>query len=142
MTWKKKRKIQGKYEHYSLSKKLKNDGKISEQFEIMLNSLTMEELIGLKLELAIKAAGGYLFGIPIYKSLKDVAKAALLMYAASATRSDREAAALLGIDRMEYSVSIKKYRIINYFEGERNGNSNNNPDNHHTNSGNNSDRNT
>lgn len=125
MTWKKKRKIQGKYEHYSLSKKLKSDGKISEQFEIMLNSLTIEELIGLKLELAIKAAGSPIFGLPIFKSLKDVAKAALLMYAASATRSDREAAALLGIDRMEYKQSIKKYNIINYFEGERNANSNN-----------------
>lgn len=123
MTWKKKRKIQGKYEHYSLSKKLKRDGKISEQFEIMLSSLTMEEILGLKLELAIKAAGAPLFGLPIYKSLKDVAKAALLMYAASATRTDREAAALLGIDRMEYSQSVKKYKIINYFEGERNGKS-------------------
>jgi hypothetical protein len=123
VTWKKKRKIQGKYENYSLSKKLKKDGKISEQFEIMLNSLTIEELIGLKLELAIKAAGGPLFGLPIYKSLKDVAKAALLMYAASATRTDREAAALLGIDRMEYVQSVKKYKIINYFEGERNGKS-------------------
>jgi len=50
VTWKKKRKIQGKREHYSLSKKLKRDGKTSEQFEIMLNSLTMEELMGLKLE--------------------------------------------------------------------------------------------
>lgn len=130
MTWKKKRKIQGRREHYSLSKKLKRDGKISEQFEIMLNSLTMEELMGLKLELAIKASGTSLFGIPIYKSLKHVAKSALLMYAASATRSDREAAALLGIDRVEYMQSIKKYNIVTYFEGENNGNTNtrnNNP---------------
>ena len=96
MTWKKKRRIQGKFEHYSLSKKLKRDGKISDQFEIMFNSLTLEELIGLKLELANKAAGSPLFGLPIFKSMKDVAKCALLMYAASATRSDREAAALLG----------------------------------------------
>jgi hypothetical protein len=118
VTWKKKRKIQGRREHYSLSKKLKRDGKISEQFEIMLNSLTMEEIMGLKLELAVKAAGSPIFGLPIFKSLKDVAKAALLMYAASATRSDREAAALLGIDRLEYKQSIKKYNIVNYFEGE------------------------
>lgn len=123
MTWKKKRKIQGKREHYSLSKKLKRDGKTSEQFEIMLSSLTMEEILGLKLELAVKAAGSPIFGLPIFKSLKDVAKAALLMYAASATRSDREAAALLGIDRMEYKQSIKKYNIITYFEGEINGKS-------------------
>lgn len=124
MIWKKKRRIQGKYEHYSLSKKLKKDGKISEQFEIMLNSLTMEELLGLKLELANKAVGTPIYGLPIFKSLKDVAKAALLMYAASAARSDREAAALLGIDRMEYKRLVREYNIITYFEGERNGNSN------------------
>jgi hypothetical protein len=111
-------------EHYSLSKKLRKDGKTSDQFEIMLNSLTIEELIALKLELAIKAAGTPLFCIPIYRSLKHVARSALLMYAASATRSDREAAALLGIDVLEYSTYIKKYRIVTYFEGEENGNTN------------------
>jgi hypothetical protein len=45
------------------------------------------------------------------------------MYAASATRSDREAAALLGITRMDYKNLVREYNIINYFEGERNGNS-------------------
>lgn len=129
MTWKKKRRIQGKFEHYSLSKKLKRDGKISDQFEIMFNSLTLEELIGLKLELANKAAGSPLFGLPIFKSMKDVAKCALLMYAASATRSDREAAALLGISRIDFRSYIKQYNIITYFEGERNGNSDRNPNN-------------
>jgi len=123
VTWKKKRRIQGKYENYSLSKKLKRDGKISEQFEIMLNSLTMEEILGLKLELANKAAGSPLFGLPLFRSMKDVAKVAVLMYAASATRSDREAAALLGITRMDYKNLVREYNIINYFEGERNGNS-------------------
>ena len=122
MTWKKKQRIQGKYEHYSLSKKLKRDGKISDQFEIMLNSLTLEELIGLKLELANKAAGSPLFGLPLFRSMKDVAKVAVLMYAASATRSDREAAALLGIEREDFKYLIKEYNIIGYFEGERNGN--------------------
>ena len=119
MTWKKKRKIVGKYEHYSLSKKLKRENLISDQFEIMLNSLTLEELIGLKLELALKAAGAPIYGIPMYRSMKDVAKSALLMYACSASRSDREAARLLGIDRMEFKRSVTEFNIITYFEEER-----------------------
>lgn len=121
MTWKKKRRILGKYEHYSLSKKLKQENIISEQFEIMLNSLTLEELIGLKLELANKAAGIPIFGLPLFRSMKDIAKSAVLMYAASVARSDREAARLLGISRMEYKNYIKQYRIITYFEEKRNG---------------------
>lgn len=121
MTWKKKRRILGKYEHYSLSKKLKQENIISEQFEIMLNSLTLEELIGLKLELANKAAGIPIFGLPLFRSMKDIAKSAVLMYAASVARSDREAARLLGISRMEYKNYIKQYKIITYFEENRNG---------------------
>ena len=89
MTWKKKRRLAGKYEHYSLSKKLKRDKKISDQFEVMLNSLTLEELIGLKLELAYKSAGQAIYGLPLFRTMRDIAKAALLMYAASATLPGR-----------------------------------------------------
>jgi hypothetical protein len=116
VTWKKKRKVKGKYEQYSFSKKLRRDNKTSDQFEIMLNSLTLEELIALKLELANKAAGMPIYGFPIYKAMKHVVKAAVLMYAASATRSEREAAAFLGITRLEYRTYIRDYNILNYFE--------------------------
>jgi len=119
VTWKKKRKLEGKYEHYSLSKKLRRDNKTSDQFEIMLNSLTLEELIALKLELANKAAGVPIYGLPIYRSMKEIVKVAVLMYAASATRTEREAAAFLGITRLEYRMYIKQYRILSYFEEER-----------------------
>lgn len=119
MTWKKKRKHEGKYEHYSLSKKLRRDNKTSDQFEVMLNSLTLEELIALKLELANKAAGVPIYGLPIYRSMKEIVKVAVLMYAASATRTEREAAAFLGITRLEYRMYIKQYRILSYFEEER-----------------------
>jgi hypothetical protein len=119
VTWKKKRKLEGKYEHYSLSKKLRRDNKTSDQFEVMLNSLTLEELIALKLELANKAAGVPIYGLPIYKAMKTIVKVAVLMYAASATRTEREAAAFLGITRLEYRMYIKQYGILSYFEEER-----------------------
>ena len=56
MSWKKKKRVQGKNKNHSLSKKLKQDKKITEEFEVMMNNLSLEELIGLKLELAAKAA--------------------------------------------------------------------------------------
>ena len=34
-----------------------------------INNLTLEEIIGLKLELAAKSAGGYLYGIPIFSAI-------------------------------------------------------------------------
>ena len=50
---------------------------------------------------------------------EHIAKSALLMYACSASRSDREAARLLGIDRMEFKRSVIEFNIITYFEEER-----------------------
>ena len=60
MTWNKKKKIQGKNRYYSISNKLKKENKSHDEFEVMLNNLTLEEIIALKLELAAKSVGGYL----------------------------------------------------------------------------------
>ena len=38
---------------YSISNKLRKSGKSSEEFEIILNNLSLEEVIGLKLELSL-----------------------------------------------------------------------------------------
>lgn len=122
MTWKKKRNLAGKFENYSLSKKLKKENKTSEQFEIMLNSLTLEEIIGLKLEIAYRSAGAALFGLPLWYNMINIAREAILMYAVSACRSDRDAARLLGINREEFKQNVNLYNIRSYFEEERNGN--------------------
>ena len=53
MTWN-KRKRYGIYKNYSLVNKLRKENKTTEEFEIMLNNLSLEEVIGLKLELASK----------------------------------------------------------------------------------------
>ena len=49
-----KKRNAGKNRYYSISKKLRREGKSSEEFEILFNSLSLEEVIGLKLELASK----------------------------------------------------------------------------------------
>jgi hypothetical protein len=51
--WKKKlREYKGRNYKYSLRKKLHREKKTTDDFEAMLHSLTLEEVIGLKLELA------------------------------------------------------------------------------------------
>ena len=52
MSWKKQRRLQGKNKYYSLSKKLRRENRSNDEFEVMIGQLTLEELIGLKLELA------------------------------------------------------------------------------------------
>ena len=69
MSRKKKKKLQGKNKYYSISNKLRKENKCHDEFEVMLNNLTLEEIIGLKLELAAKSAGGFLYGTPIFSAI-------------------------------------------------------------------------
>ena len=46
----------GRNKYYSISNKLKKENRSSEEFEIIFNNLSLEEVIGLKLELASKSS--------------------------------------------------------------------------------------
>jgi len=116
MAWSNKKKIYGKNAHYSISKKLRNEKKLTDEAEVLFNNLSLEEVIALKLELAAKAAGNKLYGIPLWNSIQDITKDAVLMYAVSATRTIKEAATFLGIDLRTFYKLQKEYNIENYFD--------------------------
>ena len=87
MNYKKKlNSTKGRNKNHSVSNKLRKENKVTDEFEVMLNNLSLEELIALKLELAAKAAGGMLYGLPIWYSMQHIIKDAVLKYAYSATR--------------------------------------------------------
>ena len=112
-----KKKNDGRNKYYSLSNKLRKDGRSSEEFEILFNNLSLEEVIGLKLELASKfGLNGKMYGLPIWYSLRTIVKDAVLKYALSATRSKKEAARFLGIQLDHFKKLIKKYNTESYFE--------------------------
>lgn len=113
----KKNKNSGKNLYYSISNKLRKEGKSSEEFEILFNSLSLEEVIGLKLELSSKfGLRGKMYGLPIWYSLRTIVKDAVLKYALSATRSKREGARFLGLNEQSFNLMLKKHQIDNYFE--------------------------
>jgi len=115
MSWQRKRRLQGKNKYYSLAKKLRREQRSSDEFEIMLNQLTLEEVIGLKLELATKSVNGKLFGIPLWYSLHSIVQDAVLKYTFSASRTNGEAMRFLGLKKTELKKLAKKYNIDNYF---------------------------
>ena len=122
MTWTKKRKnhwTSGKNRYFSLSKQLRREKKSSDEFEIILNRLTLEEIIGLKLELASKAAGSALYGLPLLHSLKDIVQEAIITYAVSATRTYGEAARFLGINDAQLRYFRRKFQIDETFIEKR-----------------------
>ena len=115
MNWK-KRKHYGKNERYSLAKKLKEDNKTTEEFETILNNLSLEEVIGLKLELASRVFGGKSYGLPLWNSMRDITNDALLKYALSACRTKKEAARFLGLNSQNFNKLLNKYNVESFFE--------------------------
>ena len=103
---------------YSIANKLKLEGKINEKFEVMPSSLTLEEIIGLRLELAAKSVNYKLYGTNIWSSLPNIVQEGVLKYVYSAARTKGEMASFLGINKTSLKRLLKKYDITNYFVKE------------------------
>ena len=106
-------------DYYSIANKLKTENKIDEKFEIMLSSLTLEEIIGLRLELAAKTVNHKLYGINIWDSIPNIVQDGVLKYAYSAARTKGEIASFLGINKTSLKRLLKKHDITNYFTKEK-----------------------
>ena len=115
MVWNRKKRIQGKNQYYSVSKKFLRENKTNSEFEVILNSLTLEEIIALKLELAMHAAGAPIYGIPLWRSVRDICKDAMMKLALSATRTKKEAANFLGLSYVEFKSELKKMNVESFF---------------------------
>ena len=110
--WQKTRQThKGKSYEYSFINKLKKKKKINDEFEVMLPSLTLEEIIAVKLELSSRYINNRLYNFPIWSSLNNMIKEACLKYALSASRSYADAASFLGISLSDFKANIKKYQI-------------------------------
>jgi hypothetical protein len=118
MTFNKKKKLYSRKKNYSIINKILKEERITEKFLITLHSLSLEEIIALKLEISSKTAGGSIYGIPIWNSLRDICRDASLKFALSAARTKAEAASFLGISIATLKDYIKKYDIKEYFEEE------------------------
>ena len=105
-------------DYYSIANKLKSQNKINEKFEIMLSMLTLEEIIGLRLELAAKSVNFKLYGLNLWQTLPNIVKNAVLRYVYSAARTKGEMAAFLGIDKGSLKKLLKKHNTSNYFQKE------------------------
>jgi len=110
--WKKKlREFKGKNYKYSLRNKLRREKKITDDFEVMIQRLSLEEVIGIKLELAASHINNKLYNFPVYRSIRYIVKEACLHFALSSTRTFDEAASFLGVRPGELRSEIKRFKI-------------------------------
>jgi len=109
-----------RFSEYSFSKHLRTSNKSSDEFEFMLNQLSLEEIIALKLELCSKSMNGKLYGFNLWYNFPRIAKEALLLFAVSATTNLIEAQTILGVKDPvvfkkilhRHRESLKHYRVI------------------------------
>jgi hypothetical protein len=110
--WKKRlREHKGKNYKYSLRQKLRREKKTSDDFEAMLHNLTIEEALGLKLELAASHINNKLYNFPVYRSIRYIVKEACLHFALSSTRTFRDAASFLGMREGDLRKEVNRYQI-------------------------------
>jgi hypothetical protein len=115
MAWKTKVNKKSKTKYYSIVNKLKREKKINAEFESIVSSLTLEDLIALKLELSTKLVKNRLYGLPIWNNLVRITQEAVLKYAISSTRTQGEAMRFLGLKPGNFHRLMKKYQISSFF---------------------------
>jgi hypothetical protein len=117
LTWKRSiKKGKGVNSPFSVSAKLKKERKSSDEFEFMLNKLSLEEIIALKLEITARVLGGKYYGFQLWSAIPKVVKEALMLYAISASNTDSDAAELLNMPTTRFIMLKNVYKSREYFK--------------------------
>jgi len=117
LTWKRNiKKGKGVNSPFSVSAKLKKERKSSDEFEFMLNKLSLEEIIALKLEITARVLGGKYYGFQLWSAIPKVVKEALMLYAISASNTDSDAAELLNMPTTRFIMLKNVYKSREYFK--------------------------
>ena len=94
---------------------MKKKKRVDDQFLSILSTLSIEEIISLKLELSAKLIKHKFYNFPIWRSLPSICKDATLRFVLSASQSKRDGARMLGIDIREFDKLLKRYNTEKLF---------------------------
>ena len=108
--------MKSKINNKSIINKLTHEGVVSQDLLILINNLTLEDLIAIKLELSCALVRNKLYGIDFWSNSCYIIREALLKFAISVSRSKKDAARFLGLDLREFNTQYKKYNIESYFK--------------------------
>ena len=107
-----------KFKNYSFITLMRRKRKVNDEFLNVLSSLTLEEVIALKLELAVQLTKHKLYNFPLWKAMPSICRDATLKYVLSACESKRDGARMLGIDIREFNSLLKRYNTEKLFNNE------------------------
>ncbi len=97
---------------------LKAKNLIDDSLLVCINSLTLEDLIAIKLELSANHINNRPYGFDIWRKSSYIIKEALLKFALSTTNSKKDAARFLGLTYSEFKKAIKQYKVTKFFNDD------------------------
>lgn len=95
----------------SLIKKLREEKRSCEEFEVMLKHLTLEEIFFLRLELEDESFKNNLSGYKLYFILREVITEGLIKFALDLRKTKKGASRFLGLDIDTLERQMFKYKI-------------------------------
>ena len=95
---------------------LKAKNLLNDSLLVGINSLSLEDLIAIKLELSANHINNRPFGFDIWRKSGYIIKEALLKFALSTTNSKKDAARFLGLTYNDFKKAIRKYKVTTFFE--------------------------
>jgi hypothetical protein len=95
---------------------LKAKNLLDDSLLVCINSLTLEDLIAIKLELSANHINNRPYGFDIWRKSGYIIKEALLKFALSTTNSKKDAARFLGLTYNDFKKAIRKYKVTTFFE--------------------------
>ena len=105
-----------KTKYKSIINKLKDNNKVNDQVLVLINNLSLEDIIALKLELSSKMLKNRMYGFDIWRNSRYLVQEAILKFAISATKSKKDAARFLGLEYLTFSRLVKKYDVQKFFD--------------------------
>lgn len=97
---------------------LKAKNLLDDSLLVCINSLTLEDLIAIKLELSANHINNRPYGFDIWRKSGYIIKEALLKFALSTTNSKKDAARFLGLTYSEFKKAIKQYKVTKFFNDD------------------------
>ena len=94
---------------------LKAKNLLDDSLLVCINSLTLEDLIAIKLELSANHINNRPYGFDIWRKSGYIIKEALLKFALSTTNSKKDASSFLGLTYSDFKKAIRKYKVTKFF---------------------------
>ena len=114
------KKRRSKYKHKSIINKLLNNNIINESNLTFIDSMSLEDLIAVKLELTARHINNKLYAFNLLSNTNRLVKEAIIKFAISATQSKMDAARFLGIDYEGLRKLVNEYDLQDYFDETNN----------------------